>query len=251
MRRKAKFFVFPKATSRGFTLIEVTITLVILGFIVLIIFGAFRMGVSAWEKGDSLKDEYQKVRVASQLISRQFKSAVPYRVKTQKAEGDYIAFEGKSQTVRFVSTVPTKARRPEGLVYAIYEFKQEGGDEGHLILYEQRALNKDLFDEHPKEEEGVSLCEGISKVRFEYYREENVEKSQQGGWVDEWNAKDEKELPRAVRMTMTYKNEKKEEVPITFFVSIPAWKPDTPGPAIPGAGPPIQWRFQRQRSSTQ
>ncbi len=146
---------------------EVTITLTILGFIVLIIFGAFRMGVSAWEKGDSLKDEYQRVRIASQLISRQFKSIVPYRVKTQKAEGDYVAFEGKPERVRFVSTVSTQTRRPEGFVYAIYEFKQEGSDEGRLILYEQKALNKDLFDGYPKEDEGVSLCQGISKIKFE------------------------------------------------------------------------------------
>ena len=244
MRRRAKGYVFPKTTIRGFTLIEVTITLTILGFIVLIVFGAFRMGVSAWEKGDSVKDEYERVRIASQLISRQFKSIVPYRVKTQKAEGDYVAFEGKSQTVRFVSAVSTRARRPEGFVYTVYEFKQEGSDEGHLVLYEQRALNKDLFDGHPKEEDAVTLCEGISKVRFEYYREENVEKSRQAGWVDEWNAKDEKELPRAIRMTMTYKNERKEELPITFFVSIPAWKPEAISVTPVGRGA-IQQRFLR------
>ena len=223
---------------------EVTITLTILGFIILIIFGAFRMGVSAWEKGDSLKEEYQRIRIASQLISRQLKSVVPYRVKTQKAEADYVAFEGKSQTVRFVSTVSTRTRRPEGFVYATYEFKQEGKDEGHLVLYEQRALNKDLFEEHPKEEEGVSLCEGISKVRFEYYREENVDKNQQGGWVDEWNAKVEKELPAAIRMTMTYKNERNEELPTTFLVSIPARKPEVLGLPSVGGGA-IQQRLQR------
>ncbi|MGZ3567245.1 MAG: prepilin-type N-terminal cleavage/methylation domain-containing protein [Thermodesulfobacteriota bacterium] len=246
MRRRANGSLFPKSTSPGFTLMEVTITLTILGFIVLIAFGAFRMGASAWEKGDSVKDEYEKVRIASQLISHQFKSIVPYRVKTQKAEGDYVAFEGRSQTVRFVSAVSTKARQPEGFTYAIYEFKSEGRDEGSLILYEQRALNKDLFEEHPKEEEGVSLCEGISRVKFEYYREENVEKNQQGGWVDEWNAKDEKELPRAIRMTMTYMNEKKEEVPITLFVSIPAWKPETLSLPQAGRGAgAVQQRFQR------
>jgi len=228
--------------SPGFTLIEVTITLTILGLIILIILGAFRMGVSAWEKGDSLKDEYQRVRIASQLISRQFKSIVPYRVKTQKAEGDYVAFDGKPQTVRFVSAVSTRTRQPEGFVYVTYEFKQEGTDEGHLILYEQRALNKDLFEEHPREEESVSLCEGISEVRFEYYREENVEKNQQGGWVDEWNAKEEKELPRAIRMTMTYKNERNEELPVTFWASIPAWKPEVLG--LPQVGGAVQ-RFQR------
>ncbi len=245
MRKKARFFHFPKAANRGFTLMEVTITLTILGLIVLIIFGAFRMGASAWEKGDSLKDEYQRVRITSQLISRQLKSIVPYRVKTQKAEGDYVAFEGKSQSIRFISAVSSKTRRPEGYVYAIYEFKQEGSDEGRLIVYEQKALNKDLFDGYPKEEESVSLCEGISKIRFEYYREEDPEKNQQGGWVDEWNAKEEKELPRAIRMTMNYKNEKREELPVTLLVSVQAWKPETLSGLVPTGGVLQQQRLQR------
>jgi general secretion pathway protein J len=244
MRKKAKFSPLSKEKSQGFTLIEVTIALTILALILLIVFGAFRMGISAWEKGDSLKDEYQKVRITSQLITRQLKSILPYRVKTEKAEGNYIAFEGKYQTVRFVSAVSIKERQPEGFVYAIYEFKQEAKDQGRLVLYEQRALNKDLFEEHPKEEAGVSLCEGISEVRFEYYREENSEKNQQGNWVDEWNAKEEKELPRAIRMTMTCKNERKEEIPITFLVSIPAWKPEVLGVAPAGLrGRVIQQRF--------
>jgi general secretion pathway protein J len=246
MKRRANFFLFHSGMSQGFTLIEVTITLTILAFILLIIFGAFRMGVSAWEKGDSLKDEYQKVRITSQLISRQFKSIVPYRVKTQKAEGNYLAFDGKPEALKFVSAVSIKARQPEGFVYAIYEFKQEGKEEGRLVLYEQRALNKDLFEEHPKEESGVSLCEGISKVRFEYYREENMEKNQPEGWVEEWNAKEEKELPRAIRMTMTCKNERNEELPITLLVSIPAWKPEVFGTFPTGLrGGIIQQRFQR------
>jgi general secretion pathway protein J len=246
MRKKANFFVFSKETRQGFTLIEVTITLTILALMLLIIFGAFRMGLSAWEKGDSLKEEYQKVRIASQLISRQLKSILPYRVKTEKAEGNYIAFEGKSQTVRFVSAVSIKARQPEGFVYAIYEFKEEGKEQGRLVLYEQRVLNKDLFDEPPKEESYVSLCEGISKVRFEYYREENQEKNQQEGWVEEWSAKEEKELPRAIRMTMTCKNKRNEELPIIFLVSIPAWKPEVIGVPPAGlGGRVIQQRFQR------
>ena len=81
-------------STTGFTLIEVIVTLTVLGFILLVIFGAFRLGLSAWERGESTKEEYQKVRIITQLISQQIKSSVPYKIKTQKAEGNYLAFEG-------------------------------------------------------------------------------------------------------------------------------------------------------------
>jgi general secretion pathway protein J len=203
----------------------VVVTLTILGFILLIIFGAFRLGLSAWERGESTKEEYQKVRIISQLISQQIKSIVAYKIKTQKAEGDYLAFEGNAHSLKFVSALPIKAKQPEGFVYAIYEFKEGGSEGGRLVLYEQRVLNKDFFAEEPKEEAAVSLLEGVSNVRFEYYREEDPLKNQKEEWVEEWNAKEERELPKTIRMTITQKDQKdKEEFPITILASLPAYR---------------------------
>ena len=214
------------SASPGFTLIEVIVTLTILGFIVLMVSGTFRLGLSAWEKGDAIKEDYQKIRMTSQLVSRQMKSLVPYKIKTEKAEGNYLAFDGKAHTLRFVSALAIKAKRPEGFVYVVYQFKDEGEKKGHLVLYEQRALNKDFFEDDLKEDLAVTLFEGISQLRFEYFREADGEKSRMEEWVEEWNAKEEKELPRAVRMTVTYWNERgKEEVsPMTVLASVPAYQ---------------------------
>jgi hypothetical protein len=68
------------------------------------------------------------------------------------------------------------------------------------------------------------LIEGISDIRFEYYQEEDSLKNRKEGWVEEWNAKEEKELPRAVRMTVTYKSgqSEKEETPMTLLASVSA-----------------------------
>jgi general secretion pathway protein J len=214
-----------KDYATGFTLIEVVITLTILGLICVIIFGAFRLSLSAWERGESVKDEYQKVRIVSQLITQQVKSAVPYMIKPQKAEGDYLAFEGDARSLRFVSALPVRGKQPEGFVYAKYEFKEEGSEGGRLILYEEKALNKDFFAEDPKEELGVSLLEGVTSVRFEYFREEDPLNNQQEEWVEEWNARDEKRLPKALKMTIIRKNQQgKEELPINLFASLPAYR---------------------------
>jgi len=213
-------------STTGFTLIEVMVTLTVLGFILLIIFGAFRLGLSAWNRGESTKEEYQRVRIISQLISRQIKSVVPFKIKTQKAEGNYLAFEGKAHSLKFVSAFAMRAKQNEGFVYAIYEFKEGGEEGGRLVLYEQRALNRDFFADEPREDLGVSILEGISNVRFEYYREEDPQNKKPEEWVEEWNAKDEKELPKALRMIITQKNGKNagEEIPIKIQASLPAYR---------------------------
>jgi general secretion pathway protein J len=219
------------------------ITLTILGFILLIIFGAFRLGISAWEKGESSREEYQKVRAVLQVVSRQLKSIVPYKVKTEKAEGDYLAFEGGSRSLKFVSTLSMRTKQPEGFVYAIYEFRDDGNRSGSLVVYEQRVLiRKNFFEEGPREESGVPLIEGISDIQFEYYREEDALKNRQEGWVEEWNAKEEKELPRAVRMTVTYRNGKseQEETSLTLLASISANRFEDLKPlTVPSVGPGV------------
>jgi len=211
-------------STTGFTLIEVMVTLTVLGFILLIIFGAFRLGLSAWNRGETTKQEYQRVRIISQMISQQIKSVVPFKVKSQKAEGNYLGFEGKGRSLKFVSAFPMKAKQSEGFVFVIYEFKEGGPEDGRLMVYEQRVLNRDFFAEEPKEELGVSILEGISNVRFEYFREEDLQNNKPEEWVEEWDAKEEKELPKALRMTITQKSGKKggEEFPITIQASLPA-----------------------------
>jgi general secretion pathway protein J len=212
--------------SSGFTLIEVIVTLTILGFVILMVSGIFRLALASWEKGDTIKEDYQKVRVVSQLVSRQVKSLVPYKIKTEKAEGNYLGFDGKAHSLRFVSALGIKGRRPEGFVYVVYQFKEEGEKKGRLVLYEQRAVNRDFFEDELKEDSAVTLFEGVSRVRFEYLRGADEEKSRREEWVEEWNAKDEKELPRAIRITVTYWNErgKEEASPMTVLASVAAYQ---------------------------
>jgi len=212
--------------SSGFTLIEVVITLTILGLIILMVSETFRLGLSTWEKGDLIKEDYQKIRMISQLVSRQIKSAVPYKIRTEKAEGDYLAFDGKAHSLRFVSALAMKPKRPEGFVYVVYQFKDEGEKKGRLVLYEQRALNRNFFEDNLKEDSALTLFEGVSQVRFEYYREANKEKNQTEEWVEEWNAKQMNELPKALRMTATYWNErgKEESSAVTVFAPVAAYQ---------------------------
>jgi hypothetical protein len=210
------------------------ITLTILGLFLLMIFGVFRLGLSAWEKGESGKEEYQRMRIARQLISQQVKSVVPYKVKSQKAEGDFLAFEGKAHSLKFVSSLSLKARRPSGFVYAFYEFEEGGEKGGRLILYEGRVLNKNFMDDPPPQDTAVPLFEGLAEVRFEYYQEEDPEKNRAEAWVEQWSAKEEKELPKALRMTLVSRKGSgpAEELSTMILASLPAnrYEEVRPGP---------------------
>jgi len=215
----------PKRES-GFTLLELVVTLTILGFVLVMVLGILRLGITSWERGEAKVDHYQKQRVVLNLLSQQVKSSFPYKIKAQKAEGDYIAFLGAQDSLRFVSTFSITAKRPEGLVFVIYRV-EEGKDSGKLLkMFEKRVLNKDFMEETPEEEKFLTLLEDLSEFGFEYFQE-GEEEEEVGEWVESWDGKDKRELPSQIRMVAKWGGEKKErEETLTTLIAIPTLRYD-------------------------
>jgi general secretion pathway protein J len=206
----------------GFTLLELVITFTILSLILLVIAGAMRLGSAAWERGEEKAEKFQRGRAGFSLLSQQLKSAYPYKVKAKQAEPDYLAFQGASDSLRFVTNFSLKSRRPEGLVFVTYKIEEDKSSGKVLKVCEQRVLNKDFTEATPKDEDFLPLLEGLSEITFEYYREAEDEEGT-GEWVNSWDGKDETELPRQIRVNLKWKEKKEEsEILLPALVSIPA-----------------------------
>lgn len=209
----------------GFTLLELVVTFTILSLVVIMILGALRLGSAAWEKGEERAEKIQKKRVVFDLLSQQMKSAFPYRIKSQKAESDYLAFLGDGGSLRFVSAFSLRARKQEGLVFVIYKVEEGASSGKTLKLYEKRVLNKTFLEETPDEEQFLTLADGLSDLRFEYFEEaaEGGDKDATGTWAESWDAKEKKGLPSQVKLTATWKEKREElEISLPMLVSLPA-----------------------------
>jgi len=209
--------------ASGFTLLELLIAFTILSLILLVIAGAMRLGSASWERGEEKAEKYQKSRIAFNLLSQQLKSAYPYKIKAKQAEPDYFAFQGTSDSLRFVSSFSLKSKRPEGLVFVTYKIEEEKSSEKVLKVCEQRVLNKDFMEQTPKDEDFLPLIEGLSDIKFEYYKEAEDEETS-GEWMEVWDGKEETELPRQIRVNIKWKEKKGEsEIVLPALVSIPAY----------------------------
>ena len=65
-----------KPSSSGFTLLELILSLTILSVVLLLIFGALRVGTRAWEKGEKDVEIQQRRRAVLDLIQKQIASAL-------------------------------------------------------------------------------------------------------------------------------------------------------------------------------
>jgi general secretion pathway protein J len=193
--------------SRGFTLLELLIALTIVAVIVVIIFGALRISIRAWEKGERDVDIRQRQRIVLDLIKRQLASTCMSDVLIRDQQ--LVSLKGDSKSIEFVSYIPITSGNRFGLVYVQYTVKQEKeGNKEHLSFYEKNISlpDKKIGAGNPDEVDFSELISGMKSIVFEYLKERPEEAA--AIWQKSWDPAVDKGVPRAVRVTLEENDEK-------------------------------------------
>jgi len=194
--------------EKGFTLLELLLSITILSLVLVTIYGTLNIGSRAWEKGERDIDKLQRMRVIMDFLSREIKSAYPYEVTPSEVDTHkkFYAFEGKKDSISFVSTVPLRGGK-KGLSWLSFWVEEGTG----LVVVERDALRTDIFEErnHIDKDEIEVLDEHVTRVEFEYYklRGKKEEGEGEGEWEEHWDAEREGNLPHAVRIELTFREE--------------------------------------------
>ena len=231
----------------GFTLLELIVSLTILGVIVTIVFGAMRIGVSAWEKGEGDIENQQRYRIVLDRIGQQMASmAVP--VDMPQADAVKYLLKGDAASVEFVSRISLMPENRSGLVYVKYEVRTDGEGERSLSCYEQSLARRsaDPLENIVEEEDLHVLLPHVKECGFEYFKpsipeaagkgpnvaadrntdiKKNVGADDAGGdgnkafsWEMSWDPEVEQHNPRAVAMNLQMDD---ASDPIRIIVPLP------------------------------
>ena len=146
----------PSSISSGFTLLELMISLTIVGLILVIVFGSLRIGARAWEKGEKDVEMHQRQRIVLDLVKRQIASTF-VRVVNEKDKQPFF-LKGDGESVEFVSRVPMVPGNQAGMVYVKYIIKEEdGSDKKSLMFSEKNTLIIEKVREDQEEEDFFEL----------------------------------------------------------------------------------------------
>ena len=200
--------------ARGFTLLELLISMTLLSLVTLGVYGALGFGANAIERGASRSIENQRVRAALSLIVRKLRSAYPVMLLVDGERLVY--FFGDEEELRFVAS----ADRPEtgGLEKVSYFIKENGGERGLWMRISAPTLPADLAEER----EGSLYLEAevladVDELVWEYFGQRQTEEEE--AWHESWSGEEEPKLPQAVRLSWRAQvsnlpNEWQIEVPI-------------------------------------
>lgn len=176
--------------DKGFTLLELMISIAMLGIIVVIVTGAFRLGFNSLDKGEDSIKKMERIRASLSIIDAQIQSETPLGETEDGGDKTYY-FSGERETLR-LSTNYSIWGGERG--YVVVSYKVISEDNGKQSLYASENI---IGIENIRE---IKLLDSFDKIEFEYFSKGPTD--EKGQWTDQWT--DEKNVPEKIRLNLTY-----------------------------------------------
>jgi prepilin-type N-terminal cleavage/methylation domain-containing protein len=198
-------------SERGFTLMEMLISLTIVAIMAVALWAVFRISIDSWAKGTQFIDNNQRQRSTLDLVKKQVASifGVLAPIDLQAGGNIYPVFGGSANSLQFVSLTSLRFQENPGLTLVSYDVARDPQGGLSVVEREERYLGLDpsretIFDRN--DTQVTTLFNDLSEFMFEYYDPGTPERASQ--WVKTWDAKESGRLPTAISMTMVTRDSK-------------------------------------------
>ena len=215
-----------KINFRGFTLLEVLVSIAIFAAIVAVLYPSYTGTFQNIEYTEAEAEIYQMARIALERITKDIKSAyLPPWGNDNESEDELIQrtnffaededINGRSADfLRFFCNTHLVFREEDrpGNAFISYYIKER--EDESFVLYRNDTHE---FDEPPEEETGgLLLCENLYSLEFTYFDEE-------GDSYDDWDSSGDMfkgKLPEMVTIKLEFINGSDPESVIKFMTSV-------------------------------
>jgi general secretion pathway protein J len=202
-----------KSSTRGFTLLELLIGLALLGLILTLLYGGFRLATRIWDGVEKKAEQSADAQAGQSLIRRVMGQAQPIHWKGLKEQP--LAFSGEQNMLRVIAPLGTTGLR---VVELGIEADDQRGDRSYLrivlrhgpVLYNAGQFAQGLDDREPKQ-----LLNGLTEAEFSYFGGEVA--ATEPHWQDHWTRTDQ--FPKLVRLHLTFQGAESLDIDVAPMVS--------------------------------
>lgn len=172
-------------SRRGFTLLELMISITLIGIIVLIVAGAMRLGYRSVDAGERKIESLERMRASLTLIDSQIQSEIPLTIDEDGSRKYY--FKGEKGSLMFPSNHSLWGGQ---MGYVLVTYTVVPDERGKQTL----LISEGIIGVENRNE--ATLFESLDEISFQYFYKGPTD--QQGSWVEQWT--DNTDVPEKVRV---------------------------------------------------
>ena len=181
--------------SGGFTLIELTIALVLMAGMAAVLFGSLSLAARSWDGGEAKVQQVGDMRATQIYLRAQLSAQYPQRL--WKVVELPLMFAGESDEIRYAAVLPTRVA--EGGAYYFRLAVVRTGEKSQLVQERMIPDLSALQEPEFHDAERSVLADGIAEIRIAYFgRDAGASEADAPSWRDRWE--DRQRLPLLLRL---------------------------------------------------
>jgi prepilin-type N-terminal cleavage/methylation domain-containing protein len=175
--------------EKGFTLLELLISMTLFLLVIVIVGGALRLGFRSIGAGERRIDTLERFRSSYGIVMNQLQSSAPLTYDDEDGAKKFY-LKGDATHLQFASNQSIWGGE-QGCV--VVSYRLEPGNENKLILYaSERSIDKEEVQE-------IKLFDDLKTLSFSYFGREATEED--GKWTDEWS--DNTKYPEQIKVNLS------------------------------------------------
>jgi general secretion pathway protein J len=184
----------------GFTLLELTIALVLLALLSGVLFGSLSFAGRSWDGGEAKAAQVAEMRQTEQFLRAQLGAQFPLRAR--KVAEVPLFFAGGPGEIRYAAALPSRVI--EGGVYLFRLAVVREGEKSRLVQERLIVDANGPLDVDFQDAQRAVLAEDVGELRLGYYgRNPDAAETEAPTWRDRWD--DRQRLPMLVRIDVVPK----------------------------------------------
>jgi general secretion pathway protein J len=182
------------AAMQGFTLLELLISLALLGLISALLYGSLSLSANSWDRGEAKVEQVADMRLTEEMLRQTLSAQHPLRF--HKVIDQPLYFAGATDSLAFAAALPGRAGG--GMFYFRIAITP-AGDRSQLtlarVIPDYGAIALPDF----QNADSSVLAEDIAEVKFGYFgRDPDANDASDPTWRDRWD--DPQILPQLIRI---------------------------------------------------
>ena len=184
----------------GFTLLELTIALVLLALLSAVLFGSLRLAGRSTDRGEKGVEATASMRLAEEFLRTNLEGQHPQRMR--KVAGLPLLFSGTATELRYAADMPPRVAGGGVWYFRLY-VRADDADSPLVLERMVPDITADVMPDFDRAERSV-LATGIEAVKIGYFgREPDAAAGAESKWQDRWD--DKQRLPALIRIDVTPK----------------------------------------------